>query len=115
MSFFRRLSKIIKSNINYEGDIDINDEYNKILFNDILEDLKKQDKINPVEKEYYSILHIENGSNFEEIKQSYKNLLKQNHPDLYDKNSAEYIIAQEKVKKINEAYYYFKQKFKNKV
>ena len=49
-------------------------------------------------KDYYKILQIDFDSDIENIKKSYRNLVKQYHPDLKLKDSDEYI------KDINEAY-----------
>lgn len=50
---------------------------------------------------YYKILHVFQNANPDEIKSSYKKLVKKYHPDLYkgDKN-----FAEQKIKEINEAY-----------
>lgn len=50
---------------------------------------------------YYEILKVSKRATSEEIKSSYKNLVKKYHPDLYvgDKE-----FAEQKIKEINEAY-----------
>ena len=50
---------------------------------------------------YYQILKVSEQATDEEIKSSYKKLVKQYHPDLYagDKD-----FAEQKIKEINEAY-----------
>lgn len=50
---------------------------------------------------YYEILKVSKNATSEEIKGSYKNLVKKYHPDLYvgDKE-----FAEKKIKEINEAY-----------
>ena len=48
---------------------------------------------------------------FNEIKASYKRLLKKYHPDKFYGNQKKLEIAQEVVKKLNIAYNYFEQKY----
>lgn len=55
-------------------------------------------------KNYYKILNLAPGSSIEEIKKSYKKLLKKYHPD-FNPGNAE---AEEMMKKINAAYFFFK-------
>lgn len=51
---------------------------------------------------YYKILEIDKDASDEIIKNAYKTLVKKYHPDLQTGNNK--IIAEEKIKKINEAY-----------
>lgn len=53
-----------------------------------------------MEQDYYKLLGIERNANASEIKQAYRKLTKQYHPDLNPNDKA----AEEKFKKINEAY-----------
>lgn len=50
---------------------------------------------------YYEILKVPKNATNEQIKSSYKNLVKQYHPDLYTGNKD---FADQKIKQINEAY-----------
>jgi len=53
-------------------------------------------------KDYYAVLGVKKGAPIEEIKQAYRRLAKQHHPDLHaDRDKAR---AGEKFKEINEAY-----------
>jgi curved DNA-binding protein len=53
-------------------------------------------------KDYYSILGLKKGASAEEIKQAYRRLAKEHHPDLHpEKNKVQ---AGERFKEINEAY-----------
>ena len=71
----------------------------------------EQDKTSHVsskEAKYYANLEVSPGASFEEIKKSYKRLLKKYHPDKFhnDKRS-EY--AKTIVQQLNEAYTYFEK------
>jgi preprotein translocase subunit Sec63 len=52
------------------------------------------------QKDYYQILGIENGATQKEVKQAYRKLAFQYHPDKNSDNAA----ADEKTKEINQAY-----------
>lgn len=60
--------------------------------------------VNDKNKVFYEILEIKLGSSQIEIKQAYKSLVKKWHPDLFFNNPKLQLQAQEKFKKINEAY-----------
>lgn len=53
---------------------------------------------------YYEALEIKSGDSKDEIKQAYKRLVKKWHPDLFFNQPQLQLQAQEKFKKINEAY-----------
>ena len=53
-------------------------------------------------KNYYEILEVNNNASLEIIKRDFKHHIKQNHPDLFEGESK--IIAEDKIKMINEAY-----------
>ena len=54
---------------------------------------------------YYDILGLSPNATPDEIRNAYRALAKQNHPDLLQQNSIdERISAEEKLKAINEAY-----------
>ncbi len=63
------------------------------------------------EQKYYHILELPYGANFEQIKIAYRNLVKQYHPDRFENHPDKKAVAQEVTRQINEAYFYFKQKF----
>ena len=110
MSLFRRIKNIILSNINHkeeEINIDIN-SYEEFYYQDSKTIPKEENKL---EKKYYKILELEYGSNFDDIKKSYKKLLKKYHPDLFVNKPEKLKTAQEVTKQINEAYTYFERKF----
>ena len=52
------------------------------------------------EKNYYTILELQEGATIEEVKRSYRRLVKKYHPDLHPGNE-EYEV---KIRQINEAY-----------
>ncbi len=53
---------------------------------------------------YYEALEIQSGASKDETKQAYKRLVKKWHPDLFFNQPRMQLQAQEKFKKINEAY-----------
>ena len=59
---------------------------------------------NDKNKVYYEVLEIKPGASKDEIKQAYKRLVKKWHPDLFFNQHGMQLQAQEKFKKINEAY-----------
>jgi len=63
---------------------------------------------------YFKILGISIKSSVNEIKSSYKNLMKKWHPDKFIEGTHEHFIATEESKKINDAYFNLK-KLKNKI
>jgi hypothetical protein len=69
---------------------------------------------NTQELKYYAWLEVPAGSNFEEIKKSYKNLMKKYHPDNFHHNESKRKTAEELCQKLNEAYQYFEKKFGKK-
>ena len=111
MSLFKRIKNIIKSNINFSNtdsgpEIDMN-SYEDFYY----EDSKDIPDENRTEKKYYKILELEYGSDFGQIKKSYKKLLKKYHPDLFQNNPEKQEKAQKVTQQINEAYTYFERKF----
>jgi DnaJ-domain-containing protein 1 len=63
------------------------------------------------EQEYYTWLELAYGSPFDEIKKSYRKLMKLYHPDLFHGDQEKFTMAQEVSSKLNEAYVYFEKKF----
>lgn len=60
--------------------------------------------VNDKNKVFYEILEIKSGASKNEIKQAYKRLAKKWHPDLFFNKPKLQLQAQEKLKKIIEAY-----------
>ena len=124
MSLFKRIKNIVRSNINskesvYENDFGL--EVNFDNFRPNFEDIEFDDRVkkavnkgadgNSLEQEYYANLELPYGAGFDEIKASYKRLLKKYHPDKFYGNEKKLAIAQEVVKKLNLAYNYFEEKY----
>ncbi len=111
MSLFKRISNIIRSNINHkkgiEPEIDIN-SYEDIYYQDS-RDIPKEE--NQEEKKYYKILEVEYGADFKEIKSAYRRLLKKYHPDMFQNQPEKLKTAQEVTRQINEAFTYFERKY----
>lgn len=117
MSFLSRLRNIIRSNINFSNNNyrSFSDNFQNFEFEEDFDEHSKQQVFheeNNVEKEYYAILEVRYGSNFDEIKKAYKKLLKKYHPDLFHNNPEKFEKAQKLTEKINEAYSYFEKKYK---
>ena len=120
MTFLGRLTRIIKSNLNFGSDEipdisieEINKNYDEIINddrNDVPDEIRPE---NTIEKEYYAILELPQGSDFLKIKSSYKKLLKKYHPDMFQNKPDKLKSAQKLTEKINEAYSYFEKKFNN--
>lgn len=61
----------------------------------------------------YRVLKVEKTATSEEIKNSYRELAKKYHPDLYQNNPLAY-LAEEKLKEVNEAYEILEDYLENK-
>ncbi len=64
-------------------------------------------KTSSQKKEYYEVLEIHTSASFDEIKKSYRRLIKIYHPDKYANDPEKHKIAQAVSLKLNEAYAYF--------
>lgn len=62
------------------------------------------------EKAYYEALEITPPANFEQIKASYKKLVRKYHPDLFHNDAQKRQYAEIVTQKMNEAYAYFEKK-----
>lgn len=124
MGLFKRIKNIIRSNINSKQSFYNNDCYSDTNFENfsgnfedsdideqIKSSLKPESSADSLEREYYANLELPYGADFNEIKTSYKRLLKKYHPDKFYGNQQKLEIAQEVVKKLNIAYNYFEQKY----
>jgi DnaJ like chaperone protein len=66
----------------------------------------------PSEDDYYRILGLEPGADFDRIKTAYRQLSRQYHPDKVSHLGEEFRqVAEEKMKEINGAYHHLKKKF----
>jgi DnaJ-domain-containing protein 1 len=61
--------------------------------------------------EHYANLELRPGAPFEQIKASYKRLVKQYHPDRFHNDPAKHKTALEITQRLNRSYNYFEQKF----
>ncbi len=116
MSFFSRLKNIIKSNI-YSGSDTIDLTEPTGSFENYKEEYREENSTdtmpeNNPDAEYYAILEVKYGADFDEIKKSYRKLLKKYHPDLYHNNPEKFKTAEKLMEKINSAYSYFEEKYK---
>lgn len=117
MSFLKRLKNIIISNINFKNDkINVSgfEEFQGFRNTENFENLSMNyapNTKNTLEEEYYANLELPYGSSFDEIKTSYRKLLKKYHPDKFYNDEKKLQLAQEVVTKLNLAYNYFEKKF----
>lgn len=63
------------------------------------------------EQKYYQWLELPQGSSFDDIKKSYKVLMKKYHPDNFHNNETKQKTAEKLSQKLNEAYQYFEKKY----
>jgi DnaJ-domain-containing protein 1 len=63
------------------------------------------------EKPYYDALELPFGAGFDEIKASYRKLVKLYHPDKFQYDAEKCRIAEKIMKGLNEAFAYFEKKF----
>ena len=62
------------------------------------------------EREYYRILEVTPGADFEQIRKAYKRLMKLYHPDRYHADPEKQQVALEISRQLNAAYVYFEKK-----
>jgi len=75
------------------------------------EQKKYSDSINS-EAIYYEFLGINQNSSFDDIKRKYRDLASKYHPDKFNHLGEDFVkIAEDQMRKINEAYEYFKNKY----
>lgn len=75
---------------------------------------KSTSQSNNEEDKYYKWLELPFGSSFEDIKKSYKTLMKKYHPDNFYNNETKRQTAEKLSQKLNEAYQYFEKKYGKK-
>ncbi|MFK7824868.1 MAG: J domain-containing protein [Oligoflexales bacterium] len=63
-----------------------------------------------LEREYYENLELPINASFDEIKLSYRNLIKKYHPDRYHSDPSKQVLAEQITAKLNAAYQYFESK-----
>ncbi|MGF6905685.1 DnaJ domain-containing protein [Fusobacterium sp. PH5-44] len=80
-------------------------EYTKEEFDDFQRRYKETQTSGPNLSNYYKILNVNPGSTKDEVKKSYRDLVKQHHPDKYVNATQEEInFHEKKLKEINDAY-----------
>ncbi|MCC5946022.1 MAG: J domain-containing protein [Bernardetiaceae bacterium] len=131
MSLFNRIKNIVRANVNdfkenawegksFEDYINrIDKEYDKAFRSgtesaDYEEQNWQQQQQQEAPKDtkaaqYYRELGLPVGSSYEQIRQAYRKLMKEHHPDRFQDPQKQKIAA-ERSKKITEAYAYFKRK-----
>ena len=114
MSLFSRIKRIVTSEIESLKDSSRHsslseDRSSKGLFNE--KSSPSPSLFTAKELEYYANLEVPAGAHFDEIKRSYKELLKKYHPDKFHRDQRTE-FAQTITQKLNEAYEYFENKDK---
>lgn len=115
MSLFRRLGKIISSHVEDLIDQKRHSE-SQASYQPMDEEAPKsydnrsKFSYSNRELEYYSNLEVQPGTSVEEIRRSYKKLMRQYHPDMHVQDEDKKHIAIEITKKLNEAMDYFEKK-----
>jgi DnaJ like chaperone protein len=90
-------------------------EYLNISYYDLLriqnKYIHRRQAVATKEQDYYEILGLQAGTDFEQIKKAYRKLSMQYHPDKVGHLGEEFRnVAEEKMKEINAAYHHFKTK-----
>lgn len=121
MSLFKRVINIVRSNLNSKSSssfsADFSDNFDNYNYQSDFEEQNfsqesvQKNSANDLEREYYANLEVAYGASFDEIKASYKRLLKKYHPDKFYGDEKKLQIAQDVVKKLNIAYNYFEEKY----
>jgi len=121
-SLFRKATRIIKSYLNketnnYKNEYQQNNEYRNHSNNSEFSHSKHKESYNyssrtiKNEQFYYEVLGLKYGASVNDIKDAYKKLISQYHPDKVANLGPELqSLAQKKTQDINEAYQYFKKK-----
>ena len=104
---FDRFIRILKSNLNTPYSSPPTNEKEKPI--EDVPTIKKN--IPTIEDGYYANLELKAGASLEQIKKSYKTLMKKYHPDLFHNDEAQRKAAELITSKLNEAYSYFEKKF----
>ena len=62
-------------------------------------------------RRHYAALELPPGADFSAVKEAYRRLIRQYHPDKYADDDARRQTAERVARQLNEAYQYFEQKF----
>ena len=73
-----------------------------------------KDPVKLKELEYLSNLELKEGASFEQIKGSYKSLIRKYHPDKFHGNEQQRKVAEQVTSRLNEAFAYFEKKMTGK-
>jgi len=122
-SLFKKATRIFRSYLNISDDNDYKKNYqknnenrntkNNSEFNYSKNKESNNNSSNNTKNEqyYYELLGLKYGASISDIKDAYKKLISQYHPDKVANLGPELqLLAQKKTKDINEAYQYFKKK-----
>jgi len=121
VSILRRIAKIVKSNvfsfIENKDELSQADycyahytDYQNTSSDNTAQDINRKNP-DSLEAEYYANLEVPYGSSFNDIKKSYRTLLKKYHPDLHLNNNQDRENAEKITLKLNQAFSYFEDKY----
>ncbi|MEK7484160.1 MAG: DnaJ domain-containing protein [Planctomycetota bacterium] len=118
MSFWKRISKLISSQVNHWIDdlekwVDPKEPSQK-SFSSSETGVPPFSDVDSKLAQYYANLEVPSGASLEEIRRAYRQLIKQYHPDLYENDPNKRQTAEQILKKLNEAFSYLEDHFKSK-
>lgn len=114
MGFFNRLSHVVKSQWNQWVDhlehwVEEEEHRQKEKKTDFFSQEGSTSQApagqDPRLAKYYANLEVSYGASFEEVKQSYRRLIKKYHPDLHERDPEKRHLAEQVLKRLNEAFY----------
>lgn len=114
MLLLRRLVKLARAEIN-SWSSESNREQSAATAppqGDPSRDASEEDWGESLEQYHYRVLEVANGSDFREIKRAHRRLLSKYHPDKFF-GTDRLAHAEEVTRQVNEAYEFFKEKFRN--
>jgi DnaJ-domain-containing protein 1 len=110
-----RLFNVLRANLNAgrPGKVSAEPEYEQQERNQEQDRTQRQEQVNdPIklkELEYLSNLELKEGATFDQIKASYKNLIRKYHPDKFHGNEQQRKVAEQVTSRLNEAFAYFEK------
>lgn len=111
MSLFKRLYRVITSQLAEKGELGKNFESNHTRYQDTYDPPSKNSAMENTENRYRANLEVDAEADFSTIKANYRRLLKKYHPDLHANDAEKQKIAEQISRQLNEAMNYFEKKY----